>query len=623
MRKIHTILFLFIAGNCFSQEFHPEYEEEYIGWKKVYHYKGAAKTAQIDEKKYSIAQLSIIDSFANWMQASYLPKGGQGDIIKYVTPKINLYHEKYNAGVPHSFGANARTYIFLKKSNGKWVPENNLGYGWTIAANEIPLEYRLGDMNTANACYFTIPGYNEKVIREQPGSDEAKTKKMYDLSAHPVIGKYIQYNVPSYGNTQRMNVVVLSQNNRPPFIPVTIGQTLQAAADAFPVKYAEEKKTATEQNSYDARHLESALKTLNEKFDKARETLNRLKEKYKNRLNEPAYSTYGGYSIQTLTNGQDIFTTRKPEEDGSFDLSYPILRVDPSLQALCKTDKPQWIVVKWFGGSLTQPSFKHMYESIIHNFDFDYLYQFFFEPEKVKGRRYKPLQSLVKEEKAVLQESSGETRKNETDPSVFFFDDFSATVPGQKPNGWKSEMNAEAKMATVTAVNSEKGKWMEIKGNYFVFPQQMKMPLPANFELSFDLAVPKDIPWGAKALELFLCTQNKLNENDGFIKIRFRAGFSGRPGEITMQTKFGTAYSSNKTDYPGIGFSNDKTFNKVSVKLKKQGESLVLFFDNNRIADIPNGLPASTLFNWFQFKHLNSSNDTEKYFIGNFKIIRQ
>lgn len=615
--------FLLHAAETACQEYHPPYEEEYLGWIKIYKFKGVTKPVQVDEKKYSTAQLSIADSFANWIQASYLPKGGLGDIKKYVTPKINLYHEKYNAGLPHSYGANARTYIFLKKSNGKWIPENNLGYGWTIAANEIPLDYRLADLNTANACYFTIPGYDDKLIREQPGTDEAKTKKMYDLSAHPVLGKYIQYNIPGYNNTHRMNVVVLSRNNRPPFIPVTIGQTLQAAADAFPLKYAEEKKTVFEQNSYDARHLELATRTLNEKFDKARATLERLREKYSTRLNEPASSTYGGYSIQSLTNGYDIFTARKVEEGGSFDLSFPILRVDPALQALCKTDKPQWIVVKWFGGSLTQPSFKHMHESVINNFDFDYLYQFFFDPEKVRGRGYKPLQSLMKEEKTVLLESSGETRKNETDPAVFFFDDFSASVPGQKPNGWKSEMNSDARPATVSTVNGETGKWMEIKGNYFVYPQQMKLPLPSNFELSFDLAVPKDIPWGAKALELFLCTQNKLNENDGFLKIRFRAGFYGRPGEIAVQTKFGASYSSNKTDYPGTGFSNDKTFNKVRVKLKKQGESLMLFFDNNRIADLPNSLPASTLFNWFQFKHLNSSSDTEKYFIGNFKIVRQ
>lgn len=624
MKQTTIFLTLFFL-TCSAGAQRSEYEDQYIGWAKIYNFKGATKPVQIDEKKYSVAQLSLIDSFANWMQKSYLPKGGLGDIIKYVTPKINLYHEKYNAGVPHSYGANARTYTFLKRSNGKWVPENNLGYGWTIAANEIPLEYRLADLNTNNTCLFTIPGYNEKLIKEQPNTDEAKTKEMYDLSGHPVLGKYIQYNIPGYGNTLRTNQVVLSKNNRPPFIPVTIGETLQAAADAFPVKYAEEKRTVFEQNSYDARHLESATKTLNEKFDKARATLDRLKEKYKNRLGESAYSTYGGYSIQNLTNGYDMFTSQKVDEGGSFNMSFPILKVDPALQALCKTDKPQWIVVKWFGGALNDICFRHMHESVINNFDFDYLYNFFFDPEKVKGRPYRPLRQPATEEKIVIAERSEASRKMEADASVFFFDDFSGTALGQKPAGWKSSMNADASYTTITSLPGKEGKWLEIKGHYNLVPLNLKKPLPQNFELSFDLAVPKDIPWGAKAFELYLGTRNSYDQMvSPAVKIRLRAGYSGRPGELSIEGKFSGGYFSNvKSYYDATGFSNDKEINAVKIVLKKNGELLEFFIDKNKIIEIPKAFPATTLFSWLQFMHISSNGDAEKYYIGNIKIVHE
>jgi len=33
----------------------------------------------------------------------------------------------------------------------------------------------------------------------------------------------------------------------------------------------------------------------------------------------------------------------------------------------------------------------HLHKSILDNFNFDYLYNFFFDPEKVKGQVYKPL----------------------------------------------------------------------------------------------------------------------------------------------------------------------------------------------------------------------------------------
>ncbi|MFN8357978.1 MAG: hypothetical protein U0Y10_26185 [Spirosomataceae bacterium] len=619
MKKVIIISLLTVVfGSSFAQGYHPDYEDTYLGWIKMYHFKGATKPLQVDEKNYSLAQLSIVDSIANWMQASYVPKGGLGDIIKYVTPKKGLYAERYNEAIPQSYGARAVTYLFLKKQNGKWVPENNLGITWSVCANEIPMYMRLMELNTSKICLFTIDGYDEDLIKTQPNSDEAKQQKLYDLSTHPVLKKYIQYNVP--GGANRSNLVVLSKNNRPPFINVTIGEALQYAEEAIPVKQAEEKQVAQEKST--ARDGDFFVNQVIEKFEKVKKTIDNLRKKYKNRLNEFAYTSYGGPSMTGLANGQDIFAISDMNGKERFDKRFPILRIDPELKERCKTDQPQWILIKWQGGALDQVVYKHMHESIIHNVDFDYVYQFFFEPEKVKGRPYKPLRSPIVEEKPVLMEKSETTKKAETDASVWFFDDFSTTVAGQKPMDWKSEMNAEAKPATVVNVQAQPAKWLEIKGNYFVVPEHLRKPLPQNFELSFDLAVPKDIPWGAKALELLLCTQNKLNENDGFIKIRFRAGFYGRPGEITLQTQFGSAYASNKTDYAGIGFSNDKVFNAIKVRLIKKAEQLQLYFDNNKIAELKQGLPASTLFNWLQFKHLNSSNDTEKYLVTNVKINR-
>ena len=84
---------------------------------------------------------------------------------------------------------------------------------------------------------------------------------------------------------------------------------------------------------------------------------------------------------------------------------------------------------------VTDVSFKHMHESIINNFDFDYIYNFFFDPEKVKGIAYKPLRSPATEEKLVVTEKSTDAKKMEADASVFYFEDFSTTPAGQRPNG--------------------------------------------------------------------------------------------------------------------------------------------------------------------------------------------
>jgi hypothetical protein len=619
-----TITFLLVfQQHSFAQNYHPVYEDDYLGWIKTYHYKGATKPLQVDEKKYSIAQLSIADSFANWMQASYTPKGGLGDIIKYVTRKKNVYAERYNEALPHSYGASAVTYLFLKKVSSKWVPENNLGHYWNIGVNQIPYSFRELAFNTNETCLFILPFYDDKKITDNTGSDNAKAKKLYDLSTHPSLKKYIQYNLNRYREDFGHNMVILSKNNRNPFLPVTIGEALTIAATAFPVKYAEEKKTTTEQNSYDAAHLALAMKTLNEKYDKAKATIAILREKYANRLKENAYLKYGGYSIQDLANGTDIFTNGQTGSNGSFDKSFPLFKVDPEIQALCKTDQPQWIMIYWYGGMMDEPPFKHLHESIVNNFDFDYVYNFFFDREKVKGKKYLPLRSPVFEEKITFVEKSAEAKKLSTDAAVFYFEDFSSTPLGQKPIGWKSELNTNAKPAMVVEVKERKEKWLEIKGQYFVYPQNIPTPLPQNFELSFDLAVPKDIPWGAKALEFYLGTKNKYDENAPSLNLRFRAGFYGRAGEGSLTGKFGNGYFNSYKNFEATGFSNDKELNNVTITLKKNGELFELLIDDNKVAEIQKAFPAYTVFNWLQFKHLNSDAENQKYFISKFKIIRR
>ena len=53
-------------------------EDSVIGWMKVYNFKGAKAGMKVDDKVYSANQLSICDSFANWMQASLCTKRRTG-----------------------------------------------------------------------------------------------------------------------------------------------------------------------------------------------------------------------------------------------------------------------------------------------------------------------------------------------------------------------------------------------------------------------------------------------------------------------------------------------------------------------------------------------------------------
>ena len=98
----------------------------------------------------------------------------------------------------------------------------------------------------------------------------------------------------------------------------------------------------------------------------------------------------------------------------------------------------------------TQPYIIHLHESILNNFNFDYVYNYFFNPEKVKGQTYKPLRSPSFKEAVVVTEASETSKKITADKNVFFFEDFSTTAPGKKPIGWQTKFANSGTTAVVT-----------------------------------------------------------------------------------------------------------------------------------------------------------------------------
>src|SRR5690348_13463407 len=95
MKKIFLYCLFCLSTRLSSAQSIPpsSIEDSVIGWTKIYHFKGVSQPMKVDTKMYSAAQLSICDSFANWMQASYVPKGGLGDLKKRVTGKLGPYNQ--------------------------------------------------------------------------------------------------------------------------------------------------------------------------------------------------------------------------------------------------------------------------------------------------------------------------------------------------------------------------------------------------------------------------------------------------------------------------------------------------------------------------------------------------
>ena len=613
--------YFFIITCCFcsivsfAQEIpRRELEDSTIGWIKVYNFKGFKEPMKWDHRNYSVAQLSLIDSFANWMQASYLPKGGLGDIKKIVSEKLGLYNQ-YTASLPQHYGAYAETYFFLKyNSKGKLTPATSHRVTWSMIANGTPVSWAIRDISTNTQCYFTLPSFEAA-----HASDEVR--KANDFSKVTNLAPYTNFwlrNIETGGGT---NYVLLSKDNRFPFIKLTKGEYLKLLETFLPLAYEREKREIIKGEQGDLKRAANLLKYLDEKYERQKAGLEKNKEKYKRRLGELAL-TQAQPTLYDLDNGRDVFSNGYLTDTESTEGRIPVYKVDPAMVELCKKDKPQWILVGW-EWTANDPTEKNLHESIINNFNFHYLYNFFFDPEKIKGQTYKPLRSPSFKEAVVITESSEAAKKNKGDANIYFFDDFSTTGIGQKPIGWRSKLGHGGNTSIVVQLNGLNGKWAT--GNYELTALGLKKPFPQDFTLSYDLVASQNFTWGSKGLTLQLSKETSPGNAESFLRLKFRPGFDGREGETEIEGKFPLSpdYLNKSNWVKAPGFSNNKKYNHIKVSIKKKGERLQIFIDENKVAEYEKAIPASQVFNALMFLENGNSGENDKYYISNLKIVKE
>ena len=594
--------------------------EEASGWIKIYRFDDPTKPTQVDHRTYSIPQFRLMNNWLYWMQASYIPKFAVGDATKTAMEKLNPYNQ-FTKSLPQSYGAVSRTFITLKKDgNGKIVPFDNTHWAWSIMANAT-IGQQIPMLTTPEQYYFYIPHYGFDSFQEGVDAYAKSSFELLGFDKHPNFSAYPHFYMPKSGGggTGLVYVVLLTRDHQWPYLQVTKREFLEKLEERIRQFDGEEKARIQESHGSDAARMAMENKNLQENLVRANQNFLLLRDKYENELDKPAEVSPGNLDLGDLlysSNNWDIFKkTGSPQ--------FPVFKNNPDLASKASTDQPQWMVVLWEaeGAINANPAGLHLHQSIMDHFNFDYLYSSVFNPEKIKGMAYAPIQNSQSKEPSPLLEKSEEIKKIEANPDVWFFEDFSIFALGQKPSTWKGSFNLEGKPPLVSEPRKEDEHWLEIKGHTKVIPSDLKLPLPQNFEISFDLAVPKDIAWGTKAFEFFLGTKGDNLESSPFFKMRIRAGYWGRPGELTVQGNFGSDYLS--TTLPAIeatGFSNDLGFNPVSIKIQKKGESILGFLNGLPAFVIPKAMPEVTLFNHLDFGQLSSDQENQKYFIRNLMI---
>jgi len=610
MKKLLPFFVMMIVGfAAMSQKSQQQIMEDSVyGWYKVYNFKAKEYKPQVAfGRNYTPKQKAYVDSIANWIQASYIPKGGIGDVKRRLLSPNSAYLSLES--LPQAYGVTAFTWSMFVKPDGKHdiIRETEIPFG--VYANEtvgMPIHF----LCTPKQYYFTRPGSAE----ERFAFTDPSLRKKYDITQLPQLKKFITFysEASNYDrNAGLVDAVLLSKDNKMPYVQITKREYLGLLPDAIERKFQEEKKYA-EKNWPEGKVRDNALI---ESVARKEKRLLRLKEnldRYKNRLDEPAEV----FSIQPsilLENANDIFTG-----DGGHSSKYGVYKVDPEMIAKCKEDNPQWVLITW-NWIANDPKLVHMHESIINNFNFQYVYDFFFDKEKVKGKPYKPLNDptpIKSENKTTLSETAINSAK---DSRVHFFEDFSSSIIGQKPFGWYSEMSGAGTHALVTSLGEVEGKWLAVKGNK-VNPLKLKKPLPSNFTLQFTVAVPKGFTWGGKSLEMVLASQVKEGIDDQSLSFKLRPGFDGRAGSGELSTSFKqNAY--NPAKYGDVsGFSNNLPLNRIEVQIRKKGKDITVFIGGRQVNSFSTTMTSDISFNSLCFKHSRSDAPSEVYYISNIKL---
>ncbi|GAB3800806.1 hypothetical protein GCM10028819_26840 [Spirosoma humi] len=638
MRRIILLLLLLYGfSDAIAQRSEQQtVEDSVIGWyTKLTPADKPVKPLPIEGHTFSIRQQEINNLFVQWMQQTYTPVGAIGTYKK-------RYYAKKDQHFPHSYGVEFQAYaawldVRDKQGNLKPVPET--GVPFYITANVVFDAYPAYYLNTPSQYVFTkLPdGYMDTKfwVERFKGSDP---------KIHPRVHKYLT-TVNSGGLT-----VYLVPGNTLPIRQLTKGEFIQLSDESFNRYLQDKKKEITTQYS-DEKSRNAMFASEQENVRKYREKLNALREQYANRLNEPAVIRDMQPTIYTAPNSVDPFSIDAFSKN--LKQEYGVYTYEPSVYEKAKTDQPQWIAIHFpFATKESGRKEYELYRAITEHFNFDYVYDYFFNPEKVKGQPYRP----VNEEhlKATLADYRKRAYWNNpaataaTLPAgVLFQDDFSINQVGARPAGWF--FSSSGKASQVTTVNGLPGKWLQLGYNNKIDPTSLKKPLPENFTLEYDVATsPGFTGQTGGAVRLILSGGLKGDSKTASTEIKveitagneanFSSNYRGqaRIDVLSMPVVKPTTYTNNG---PGQVIIPQKTFTDrqttVHVTLRKRNSDVTLLINGKpliRSADLKSvygypceycTIPAGIQFNTINWVNTTNDADATSVYISNVKITKE
>jgi hypothetical protein len=325
-------------------------------------------------------RVAIDDQILGWMKQTYEPVGGLGT---YRRQNAKLYYGVYFM----VWNVSSDPQWLDAKGNFKPIAEENTPFG--IQVNAIPGSYPIPYLNEGSKqSYFTWPvdGY---------GSD-ATARADQSLADAPASKGFVT-------RSNERQTVYLAPRNTLPFVPVTIGEYLDLGDSAYAKQLQGRKARIDAQwsgtSDGDRKARASAYESVVQEYAQYKDNIQRTRTKYQSRLNEPAVlrnmqpTFIGDYS-----NGTDPFEIDAAQRDRH--AIFPVYKLTEETLARCQTATPQWVAV-WYpyvrAGATNQ--LLELQRVMREHLNYAYVYDALFEPSKVAGTPYTPLNDAARRQR--------------------------------------------------------------------------------------------------------------------------------------------------------------------------------------------------------------------------------
>lgn len=437
------------------------------------------KDNNVPGSSYTAWQQQAAVMLFNWVQQSYSPRG------LVIRNLLTENQQWWLSGAPalHSYGIQLAGFAAHFRNGKLDLRCCEIGHYMGLAFNGFPGDYLQGGFNPDGLYLFA-----EQAQFSTGDTDDKLKSEGIDRQILSHLHPYRTYLDHYHDNGKGWNRigVVVAKNNEWPFKPVLVKEV---------VDYINRQLTAypgiAQKNPYAMEAVKKALERLKPYYNEA----TKLKETnfYNAMLKDE--SDHAILDPRVIINGLSI------------DKTFPEYRmlVSASRQTIeqSKTDKPLWLYMTFSrnGEAIANPTQfdprfsterDHLVNTLLRNFNFDYVSNWLSQPEKMKGVAYTPVNAPAKSSAnnitAPVSTSPAATVKNK-DPYTILYEDFEGYQTGAfSAKNWHTygRSGHSFENATLSTVNGQMGKWISIPDLYTFYPDFTKS-LPASFTVNYDV----------------------------------------------------------------------------------------------------------------------------------------